>query len=1261
MSQSHQHVQAAANSAQAQLTILNNPSSSPHSIAAANAALTQLKDSLDVDAALHLAAHLLSPVLEPSAGHALTLPTAHFAFLVIDSQLLSAPRPFSEFPIPTRTSLRALATTLLSNLTPNHPALLVQKTVVLLSALAVREWPQRWASFLDDLLSPKAPPALACRVLNELSDDVYHFSDHIDQTRRAELRHALALAIPKILPFVTSAAQVAHTSANHPTLSAALNCLRSLVAWADLRLVLAANVSTACVALLPDPHARDAALKVLDALISRTLAPTRPTASGPPLTDPAVAQPDHSFRQLLFGALLRFISENPPILQLFVPHAVIRPAGALPALVTMFDSPTVSTADAPPTIHPEAYAFLLALFALLADLGSRHFSACFLFVKRDERVKLHDADKQVAFAFVDLFAVALSAPSSALRHLALPFFTSTLSALSRSAAAVASTKESLTDDLSRFILSAALRAGSAALIRLPGDSVAAMFAELDDEDDELGLQIHAMPSRMAAMLTVASRLAGGDAVALAFGALSQVLRAKPALLPETPPTAPSAAGARAAGVVVVGAEPYVWTFGSFAPHTAKAWLACVEAATMFADSASTALTLSDRGSSRTQPPPVLADALHAVLALSESSVRPTRANALRVFIPLYIVNEQALESCVSSLIDMASTSTRGSGVRSRSLSSLSSVFRRLNTASVTSISRFSGPLCDYAMRALVTPEFRNAERVHLLEATLASVLTLPTLDERVATIERVLEPLLSFLTRSQITSVSRDPLTLFTFLDGRASADTEQFIVMFGLLEAAVHQVVRPLAKKQSPLPIPGVLSRAVAPKSADLGCAFISVLHGLYNDEKFKLPSRDDLVNVLHPTCRELLDPLNLENPDHMVRTSSSEGANDEQQPGLDIEQRSEELIRASGLTPPDPKRRVIRQQLREMRRSAYEVVRATIFSGVTKSPQHVNNLLTAVCTDCTNMEPVHLLLLMSRVLMPLFSFTVCSTDASFLEMVASSDMPALIRHIRELILASQKNMAIFSATQLLDVSRENGRTMIARSAADIIFAMYPKIDALGKDAKARFAGFMAPPVQAGKLGEEWMALWETICNPGRHLLDKGAARVGFQAISVAAELAPENQFGFFNGLLVAALRTTVLNSGASEEDSPFDMALGAMLSVMRRWPDESKQLLCSSVGTSETMMHTWISECISAISTPESSAIAKSKKLRGHVRTMIEKIAQKQGMFAQTTSTVRALPEKLKTVNLERKLKRAKQEQDDVILAEHALDSLFGEGDPL
>lgn len=1158
-----------------------------------------------------------------------------------------------------RVNLRSLATNLIQQIRPTHPQLFVQKAVSLICALALREWPQRWPEFIDELLSQQNTPSVVCRVLDELSEEVHVFTTHIQNARRQDLRQALGFSLPQTLPYVTSVARTAHTNADTDTLLSALHCLQSFVLWADLKAVFDAGVPVACVGLLRETALRDEALRTLEALVSRPV-PVTPVAEHHASPD----YPGASFRDILFPQLLQLLTESRRMLY-FAPFSSITPYAAFPALHEARAQPAH-----PDAIDADEHEFAVRFFSMLSQLGIQHFVSSYLFPRKGAPpTELTHEQAMCAAMFMDVMAAALATPSEAMRAGVQPFFSVVVSTMCKHTGDVQSKAlpervATLVDFISRLTTDVAL----IIMIRLPTDSASKAFADVDPDEGTSQNHFVTRINRASATVANIARIAPDMAVKMTLSRLQRLLNCAPARI-----------GTRVIDddrrFIVSDGKQYGWTFGEFDEGTVDAWKACVEGMCTAVDAIAGALK---DGKVMGELESKMRSLCEMVFARSDEIFMLVKAQLLRAFHPIYAKDEQAMATCVKTLLDMASSGVgEAKEQRERALNSLSGIMRRLNVAKPQCIGRFSLPLCKYSQEANTNKGILTSHKILLMEAAFSCVMGLSNVNEQSKLAGTVIMPLLEVLSGDAVRNAFATPLGLLTmFCDGKR--DEVDFIMnALMLVEAGMHQIVRTAKKGSETLKLPGILSRAVAPKAIEIACPLIVSLHSMFNCAKMGFMSNQaELMSMLHPTSRELAYLLNLDTLPHFPKHINDMSEFAEGSGASRGELASMEILKAKGVTPPDLRHARIRELLRNARRSAYELVRAAILSGATLSTVHVQGIVSAISTDIEMMEPLHFMLLVNRIIAPLMSMRVCGAGNDFLATCVNG-LVRIVRSAREQVSAGQKGVEIFSSTAQMDMVRENSRRMFPKAAADFLLGMYPRLNAEQRESFLKNGPFIPAPLRVEGLASEILELWRVLCggDGGFKSVEQGGAKVAFQAVSDAVDLSGKGLFEMFRHLCVCALAVGV--SVASDMDGDVERSsVAALTSIIQKWPTESEKAMREAVGEERAEVCELISECVTKVVQMESvngggvgkegsAGSTKMKKYRALVRHLFERIATREGIRVDSDKVVHALPEKLmiRAVRAggKRGNRRSGQAMEEVELTDNALDSLFGEGEPL
>lgn len=1019
----------------------------------------------------------------------------------------------------------------------------------------MREFPQNWPSFLDDLL----PTQSACGVIADLCDAI-RVHPGVSSARCEELLRALSTATSLLLPVVV---------ARLPD-KEAFRAAEGLLQWVSVEECFDRGLVEAVLAFVKTDH-WSSALSCVSAFVERR------------------CEEFESFYKKLVQILVQIPVELQPA-RAYLVKCAAPPGNGVPQLREAWLA-NGGTGNTNGIESRGLHDFVERLIGVLSLLGVNHFVRCFMYSRRGV-AKVDPGDDVIAAAFVDVLLVGISHQSTALRLAALPFFVSVLGNV---------VKSDHRSALATYIAQGYFHAASASL--LPHEQITSGY-----EDDEHIAAAQNFSARCMALFTSVGKVTPDSSV-YAFRRMRELLQGR-------------------GGRMVQALEGHAWLFGDTNAHTE----ACLEAACTSADAVATGVP-QDYVQNLL---PEMRTCYDVLQNLSATHLQSFRAHALRAFVVLYRVEAAALDRCVELLGGLVNQ--RKGRARARVCQSLSVIFRRCDGANV---GRYAGALCEYCLKAL-GEDFYTSEKINLVEASLTAVLALQTFGERLMYVERVLIPVLDVLVKPDVKKVLSSPLALYQFLEGASVDQAASVIGAFMVLETSTHHLVRPISKLSGPIPLPGVLSRSIAPRSVEVACTLIKCLHAMYNRKKFPVGIHED---ALHPTSREVAYLLNLE-----MQKGIEQVAQREKNASL-TEQRASATLESHGVDPPDETHGWLRESLRDLRRSAYEILRAAILSGVTQSPPHLQSLVEAVCSDFESIEPLHLLLIITRVLQPLLSHSVVAAGPAYLETLAVSPIAALVRHVRLHVDASQKGKSVFSSTATLDIARDHARRAIARSAADMLAVIYPRREQSKAEDNRDVPEHFPLVFKAGQLGTELALLWQTICNPGESRLDQGAARVGFALVVTAAEVAPQSEFVFFAPLLHGSLRTAVLNASKHAEDSPAQPAISAVLVMLRKWPVESEQAMQMLGGPA---IKNWVSEAVTEL------AKAKPKKQRTIIKALIERLAEVEGT-KENKGEVQALPEKLVTINPARAMKKPKSELDEIVLGDTALDSLFGEGDPL
>ncbi|PXF42853.1 hypothetical protein BWQ96_07447 [Gracilariopsis chorda] len=347
-----------------------------------------------------------------------------------------------------------------------------------------------------------------------------------------------------------------------------------------------------------------------------------------------------------------------------------------------------------------------------------------------------------------------------------------------------------------------------------------------------------------------------------------------------------------------------------------------------------------------------------------------------------------------------------------------------------------------------------------------------------------------------------------------------------------MQQNARPVARRSEHGPVHGLLSHSIAPKAVKVICMLVITVHSFSNKSKFPADSVKEMRGiVLLPTCRDLFHGVNLDNKELIRRVTIEDDCYEDhhkvfKEEPSDHEERCYDILCSFGIDPLTPQFSWAHETLQDIRICGYEIICASILTGVTSSTLNLKAIITATCTDYQCMEPLHVLMLVVRVLNRMLWYTMTAIDPSYLQHVAQSEVPKLLHRTRDHIEASLRGEQTFSETASLDITRDCGRAWLRRSAANLIRAMFPprekKVSA-NSQAREYFLGTFQVPL----LGDALLSLWISTCGVGQDSLDKTSLQFSFDTISHAAELAPKDKLIFYGPLLQVALKAAVLKLG--------------------------------------------------------------------------------------------------------------------------------------
>jgi Exportin 1-like protein len=1292
---------ALLNSVRSALSALHAAVPDPDAVRQAQAALDRVKTSLSIPASLELGAGLLSPILSasPTMLSPADMPAVHFGFHVIDERVL-LPDWMSVAGDRDRAQLRSLAQTALVRVSSPaarrcFPGWVRQKAAALVAALAMREWPQCWPDFVDGLFAlartNEGVPGIACEVFRALSDEVHEFGDGISSRRRAELCKALTVSEDAMLGFVTACAQRFFDARDDAGLAVALATLTSLMSWCDMPKALTANVPTACIAMLKYEPVRDTALEALSVFVARKVPCTSSAVSA--ASEPATTL----MRDVLFPAVLEFVATTPLVR--------IVSNSSLPVCEGYFASSATAAAQADfaasvaGAVDGGIHDFSVRFVELLSVLGQTHFGLCFLpyqLVPTD----MSAVHYSVAIAFVDLMLAAAGHPSVLVKGAAMRYFATAFTRTKKGP------KKSKTTEPAHGSVEAALatqtgtqvlfdmavgfvHAGSLALVKNSSDPLTEQYAALDFEGDDgehrdalIGIR-----NRVIAALGQASACWPSDAFPLAIQRLSSVLE--------------TAASARRSGVSLTaedkGASASRRPLATKAAHSTHrhAWVLLPFSATegplllSCADAIVTASEALVAGCVSSGILPVGGSGQNAsfereferlfdsVAGLEDVQLQHVKVSALRMFIPLFLKDNRRLTQALSSLVALASGDGLPNEARLRASSSLAALCRRVARSEASSeaqaLSSVRQPLCEFVAPMLVQRNRSSLEKVHLLEAAVTCVGTLKTVGERTLWMEKLLRPLMQAVSPSQTwcQSAFRSPTSLMAFVEDERSPTCSAFFLSLCLVETTTHQVVRDASHSLGPLTLPNSLSNSIAPLCVDLAVQLVPLLHGMYDVVKFPSLTDARCQSALLPTSREVACLLDLDVSSFLTAIQVPDVDDSGIVVDTGILERSDDKLRQFGVEPPDLTHQRARETLRLLRIGSYEIIRNSLLSGVTRSPDHLRRVVDSVCCSYQYLEPLHVYYLVHRIVRVLVSYQVVATDPSFIPAVSTSPgICNIIKLMNEQIEAIGANSIVSSSNTILDLAREHGRVHLCRAAADLATGMFPKLTRSSAISEAPLtdSSVSAPAPLHGEtaLSNALWSLLRTLCGPGVASADPGSSRAVCDTIGRAVHHAPEEMAHRFSEVLVACFQTAVCTFGGDAND----VYLIAMVEVAMRYPSSSMHALGEWIKGESDAVQEWIKSTFTELLNPGEADVAASSKSgtdgqrkksgRGLLRHLIKRIREETGLSTAKNKKVRSLPKSLQMKKLASQAE-AHGDDDELILGEQALDSLFGDGPPL
>lgn len=1269
---------------------------SPTAVRAAETHLEQVKASLSVRDSIVLANALLSPVVNgPTAAlDAQQERLTHFGFHLLEVCAL-VENWSTAVDSRDRTKLRQLALGLLVRCSTDtsralSPRFVRTKVAELIVALAVREWGGLWDDFLVVItaLGRDNPGCrdVVCDVFKSLSDEVYEFGDKLSSKRRASLAKSLKDAVNDILLFLSACSEHFFATKDENGLCGALAAFESLLSWCDMGDALRQNVPSACLSMLVHTgRVRSAALEALAVICSRKVAQN---ASAVAISkDPATVL----IRQRVFPGFLEAV-KNIPALRRVVSDSMLPGTGS-----NYFATPGVAEGrSAPEVIDSEDHEFLVRFMYVATELAVTHFGVCFLPFElptsSDSQSSITDAERAIAFAFVDLLLCGVSHPSVAVCQKSSRFFagafattkkSATSSVRSRKSKNRKSTGKAKAVDPSHGSIEAAdateagrrlmstmvfgiVDAAPFALLNHPNDILARHFADIDFEGDEeeKAEAIRQLRSHVVGALSSASAARSVDSLGIAlhrFAAILDIATRAGELSPsffETAATLPVVVSTCSAfGLAIQGKDEqmYPWVFPPFTGSDGALVLALLQAVVL-----TTEPVVAGASSANAFSVGTLAADFQAlfdrVAGMKDPALHDAKVRAFRMFIPLFIADKTRLETALNALVAVISAGGPPTNARFDASQSLAALCRRVcnsenskkKSGEPSSLVGIRQPLCSFAASVLTASNRSMREKAQLLEAAVTCLLTLGSVDEQTLWLNDLLLPLLEAIDPSQewFKSSFQSPVSLLGFLE-RDHGYRQAFSQAKLLLEAVSHQIVRNASRNTAPISLPNPLSQSVAPLCVDVSVQLITVLHSLYNVTTVGGLVGGPYPSVLLPSSREVACLLHLTS----ITFLNSNSAPEFDVHGVVVDAKKAEqfddMLRQVGIEPLRADQRRTVESLRLLRCGAYELVRNSLLSGVTQSPDHLGRLVAAISTDYQYLEPIHLYYLVQRVLTTMLSKSVVSADDRFVASLSSSQgLCGILRLFVEQIEGISSSIVSTSNNAALDIAREHGRLSLCCVGLDLLVKAFGPLDEEER---------CCVPKHMENDSDLSLALWKTfktLCSPLVASADFPSSRGASILIAKSVVKVRDCFAVHYSNLLVACFQTDVYMFSKDPTESCFTQAV---LEVAVRFPSESTEALGLWMQGEKSDVKSWITAAFIALL----AAPIDKKKGRSTLRKLVERLSVESGLSSAPKPKIINLPSK---TGLAKRRGSAAQTGDvELVLGDEALDSLFGSGPPL
>ncbi len=1238
------------------------------------AIVQEFKQSLNPESAVAAARLLLEPILQDRPASDFE---TNYALQLISERILLIP-PWLGHPESVRASVRQLAIDLVMHTTPKHSNMVQEKVAYLIVSLAVREWPQHWASFLDDLLAGALPPQMVLIVLRLLSEEVYEFGGSIAAIRKNELSQVMTHGVTKMLPFITKAMDSFINSNDSSGMRAAMGVIEAFMIWVPVEILFEMRIPNACLSLLNHPQYAVSALTALQALLKRNKLETGYHIG---------------YRKEVFPALVNYTLTHMKSLQTL---SYAAPMGVIPESAEAFRQSTFhANAVTLQDIDNDMHEYTIKFVTMLAKLGSSAFVPSYVLPSTKEN-GLDPVEQQTATAYVDIMLSSIANPSLLIRNAGMSFFNSLFAVLHRSLhkhfrdtiikpivqatqrsralpkppvntnLIMEALKNQFIRDLFFNLVKRFVNSASVALVRWPKDPLLEAFAEEDFAGDVVLLNQawNSFKMRAAQNISLATKLEPVSIMNIVLDRLVDLLGKANAI--DWPKTTVGENGVApvpngkypfVSGLILLEDSPRAWTFGNFNQSHSKVIVAALDGAILASEAVLAMLTSIEFFMSNPASNASVQNLFNTILSLSQPNLQAAKVSSLRMFIPLYKTNKDALQMCLQCLCDIAESSKK-STLCFRACTSLSAICRRLYRSRSKTLKEFLMPLRDFALRVQTDTNYAPVERNLVIDSAIAVSHLAGDVNEQTEVVESLINPLMGILDKTGMTACVGDPQQLYQYLD--AAPQSEVALGCLATMENAMSQIVRSNRVRTGPGAITTPLTHSIAPKTVTFGAMLVTTLHAMYNPNQFPIsdPKRK---SVLEPTSREVATLLNLnEGKDSAVWLNPVSGSSNElgeyntENDAKTALERADDLLARLGIRVPDPRYGKLRENFKNLRLYACNLLKSSILSGACMSATHLEQMLKAICSNMQYLEPIHADYLVRSVVRPLLSWPVVQANPEFLGMVANSEIPAFIEMLRKMIEQSNRgevDNSVSSTLFALEVSRDHGRKLLAKTSADMLTAIFPREYKRGMEHVPQVFSHPA-------LFQSLNALWDVLCNPTIGVTDNASPRAALNLVARAIEWAPESAKQLYSSKLAICLETAFRTDGMGS-DSPAEAAVGAVMAFFKKWPEESSGLIMNMIaGSGAEFQQTIANKLKEYVDSTKSPGGNKKSTGRSRMRSIIRTMAKKAGVSARKEVIVESLPTK---PSILRRPSRSSNKDDEMQLADSTLDSLFGGGEPL